>query len=192
MTTLYISAYPETSKLRQNELDTCLEKNRMVFDRVIVLAEHPKQGYENVIVLPVSCRPTFRTFFNAVNHITQKDDINIVANSDIYFQELTKYPAPHQVFALTRWESNDFFLNRNDSQDTWIFNGNIRMPGYCDFYMGFGGCDNRLAMELSRVGYEVLNPSLTIKTFHLHSIPTDHKGKLVVNRPYLKLNPCTI
>lgn len=32
-------------------------------------------------------------------------------------------------------------------------------------------CDNRLAHELKEAGFEVLNPSKTIQTFHLHDVP---------------------
>jgi hypothetical protein len=34
--------------------------------------------------------------------------------------------------------------------------------------MGVAGCDNRLAYELEQAGFIVINPSLSIKTYHLH------------------------
>ena len=190
MTNLYISLFNSS---RQKEFYTCVENNLKVFDNVIIL----KEGEFNlpdydVTILPVSCRPTFRTFFRAINHLTNPNDINVIANSDIYFKEKPIAPKVNQCFALTRWEG-DRFLNMADSQDVWAFLGQVKIPRYCDFHIGIRGCDNRVAYELKINGYEVLNPSLTIKTYHLHSVPTDHHatGKLV-HTPYFKPIPCTL
>lgn len=191
MTNLFISLFEAKGK-RQQELLTCLKHNLKIFDAVYCLTEGDIELPNNVIKLPVSCRPSFRTFFKAVNRITQPDDINIIANSDIYFKELPSGPKNNQSFALTRYEG-DIFLNRADSQDTWIFTGEIKIPNYCDFWMGTPGCDNRIAKELLLVGYDVINPSLTIKTYHLHSEPTDHsKAVKRVQQPYFKPYPCTL
>ena len=34
--------------------------------------------------------------------------------------------------------------------------------------MGVPACDNRFAYELTKSGYNVLNPAYTIKSYHLH------------------------
>jgi hypothetical protein len=79
-------------------------------------------------------------------------------------------------FALTRYDyhhnrPSDLF-DRPDSQDTWVFNGNENLDAVqgIDFSTGICGCDNKLAYELSQAGFEVLNPSRTIQTFHLHDV----------------------
>lgn len=186
LTNLFISLFPSP---RQKEFDQCLEYNLQVFDNVFVLNEGCDH---NGINIPVTTRPTFRTFFRAVNHLTNPDDINVIANSDIYFKETPIAPKANQCFALTRWEGDNHFLNRNDSQDTWIFLGQIKIPRYCDFALGRPGCDNRIAKELLLNGYDVINPSLTIKTYHLHANPTDHtKAEKRVAPPYFKPIPCT-
>jgi len=229
MTNLFISAYPEKDQIRKAELRTCLLNNLKsgVFDAVWIIAE--EDGHElkylpnvkpyTVNILPCTTRPTFRTFFNAINNIDDmlkkvvnssigkhehgvnvgmlqiqpEENVYIIANSDIYFESLPVLPKVNECFALCRYDiqkdGSAIFLNRNDAQDTWLFKGKIKIPQYCDFHMGTPGCDNRVNVELSRMGYEILNPSLTIKSYHLHSNPTNHIGKQKVNPPYLRLNP---
>lgn len=219
MTRLFISLYPESNEARKNELKTCLLKNIecAAIDEIFILAERAESfdylpyisDAENkkVYVLPVTVRPTFRTFFNAINHIQQNTgenfgnvtftNINIIANSDIYFESLPVFPAYNQCFALTRYEieanGGVRFLNRSDSQDSYIFNGAIKIPEYCHFFIGTPGCDNRICHELKRTGYEVLNPSLTIKTYHLHLGQKSYDNTTErVKTPYLRLNPCEL
>lgn len=196
---LYVSLYPEKNIERVNELVECLKRNSKVFDTIFVLAEEserinfiPKE-LSNIVLLPVTVRPTFRTFFNAVNNITKEDDINVVANSDVYFEELIHFPKINECYALCRYEVKKngptMFLNRFDSQDAWLFKSSIRMPRFADFHMGIGGCDNRLAAELLNCGYTILNPSLTIKIFHLHEGAKSYDGSQKVQRPYHFLPP---
>lgn len=206
MTNLFISAYNEKEPARRKELHTCLINNLKsgCFDAVWVIAEADNGSYDYlpdvspyvVNLLPCNVRPTFETFFNAINTVSGVDDINVIANSDIYFDEILVKPLPHQCFALTRYEVEKNgavrFLNRSDSQDCWFWNGHIRKPAYCAFTPGVPGCDNRLALELMRAGYEVTNPSLTIKSYHLHANPTNHAGKAKVNPPYFRPVPIAI
>jgi hypothetical protein len=182
MKNLFINLHPSG---RINEFMECLICNIRVFDNVYVLNEginHP------AIDIKTNGRPTYLSFFNFINSVTGENDINVIANSDIYFVDFDKYPTSTQCFALTRYEPN-YFLNRNDSQDSWIFKGKIRIPKYCSFYLGMPGCDNRIAWELQAIGYEVLNPSLTIKTYHVHKNANTHYGEQKVNPPYLKITP---
>jgi hypothetical protein len=53
------------------------------------------------------------------------------------------------------------------SQDAWIFDTPLcDFP--CNFYFGVPGCDNRLAWEASRAGLTLINPSRSIRAYHLH------------------------
>jgi len=192
-TNLFISLYNEQNKKRQSELKECLLRNCKVFDIVWVLAEGGElaewvlEGLPtNVNVLPVTIRPTFRTFFNAVNAVTNYDDINVVSNSDIYFEALNLLPGINQCFSITRYE-NGILLNQIDSQDAWIFKGIIKIPSYCDYHQ-IPGCDNRLNYELRKMGYEMSNPCLTIKSHHLHKGEKSYDGTKRINPPYLRLN----
>jgi hypothetical protein len=194
---LFTSIYPESNKQRMAELTTCLEKNVAVFDEVFVLAEGDWQSYMpdclNVSVLPITCRPTFKSFFNAVNAVSDAADINVIANSDIYFEDFPSLPVGDQCFALTRWDvknGSPVFLNRLDSQDAWVFAGHIKVPNYCSFAIGRPGCDNRIARELAIAGYQITNPSLTIKSYHLHSGEKSYDvNTLRVPPPYMRLDP---
>lgn len=198
MNNLYISHYPEKDKARKAELLTCLKNNSTVFDQVFVLTEGDAwwadHQVKNIIQLPVTKRPTFKTFFNAINHVSHPDDINVIANSDIYFEHIDFPISIHDCYALTRYEKNGVFLNRRDSQDAWIFRGHVRFDRiHCQFEMGRPGCDNRIAWELSTAGYKVTNPSLSIKTHHIHSNPTDHSQTVHrIDPPYMRLEPSFI
>lgn len=193
MTNLFISWFKSE---RESEYLTCLQKNAEIFDRIFILNETDKQPYSHheckILNLPVNGRPTFRTFFNAINHITKDGEINVIANSDIWFENIIG-PKVNECYALTRHEPT-FFLNRSDSQDSWLFTGIIKIPYYCDFALGYPGCDNRIAYELKMAGYMVLNPSLSIKTHHVHKVATDHykPGTKRILRPYLKIEPSSL
>ncbi len=197
MINLFISLYPEKNRERQNELVECLKRNSKVFDKVFILAEQSEEiefipELENVIVLPVTVRPTFRTFFNCINTVSKIDDINCVCNGDIYFEPFTKFPQPHECFALCRYEIKKngptTFLNRFDSQDAFLFKGHIRIPKYADFF-ALPGSDNRICYELKEIGYHMSNPSLTIKCYHLHEGQKSYDGTQKVNRPYHFIHP---
>lgn len=200
---LYVSHYNEPNRERRTELETCLMNNLKsgCFDKVWVIAENDKDGKVDYLanvepysinVLPCTVRPTFRTFFEVINRVSKEDDINILANADIYFESASVLPRNNQVFALTRYDVKKngpiTFLNRRDSQDSWWFRGHVRYPKYCDFHQ-IPGCDNRIAAELLYAGYEVLNPSLTIKTFHLHAGEKSYDGSVRVQRPYHFIAP---
>lgn len=202
MTNLFLSLYPEKNKERQVELLTCLQNNAKVFDQIFILTERDEEikfipeikSKANIFRLPVTVRPTFRTFFQCINKVTGPDDCNVISNSDIYVEEITRMPQHNEVWALCRYEvdakGNKTFLNRKDSTDTWLFRGNIRIPRFCDFHQGFGGCDNRINYELKEIGYHISNPSITIKSFHLHTGEKSYTPQSPkINRPYHFLPP---
>lgn len=208
LTTYYEAKNPE----RQAEYDFCINKNKVAdFDQIYILVENNKDKESakekfGVEVINIGRRPTFRDFFVFFSNEEFADSINVVANTDIFFlnmqevdRNIHRLQKGKSCFALTRY---DFHLNRPsdlydhpDSQDTWIFNGNEKLLDVqnIDFTMGLAGCDNRLAYELQQVGFEVLNPSKTIKTFHYHDVPirtnADSTGQQIVRipPPYLLL-----
>jgi len=102
----------------------------------------------------------------------------------------------NQSAALARWEiapeNLTHLLDRNDSQDAWIFKGRIRSV-VSDYLMGVPRCDNRLLHELRRAGYEVINPAFSVRAHHLHhgergEYPGEIQG-LHVDPPYAYLWP---
>lgn len=124
-------------------------------------------------------RPTFAELFR----MCKPDRVNILTNSDIYFDLTgaqwmtyvyglyTEEARNHRVMALSRWdvdpEGVEMLWNNADSQDTWIIYGG---PHEVDapYPMGIPGCDNALIHALRMAGFEVSNPSKTIRTYHLH------------------------
>ena len=105
--------------------------------------------------------------------------------------------------ALTRWDISDkddykngaVFFDRPDSQDTWIFRGGIPQMAGAEFGLGLCGCDNSIAYMIEQCGYNVINPSRTIKTYHLHLTNVrnyiDVVGQVIerIPPPYKLLHP---
>jgi hypothetical protein len=133
---------------------------------------HPKLDLEKV-----GQRPSYSDFLGWANRPgLQADDVTILANSDIYFDEsisaLGIALRPGQCAALARWNvqsgSEPILNDRNDSQDAWVFKGPIReIRG--DYCVGVPRCDNRFLYELKQAGYEIINPAFSIRAYHLHA-----------------------
>lgn len=195
MTNLYISLYDEPNPERFAELMICLNiniKNKNI-DRIIIFAETSLAlDFEKVQVIKLQNRVKFNNIFMFVNIISGADDINIIANSDIYFTDFPKLPEHHECFALTRYDilqGISTFFNRRDSQDVWIMRGPIKQID-APFFLGQGGCDNSLAFLLRQAGYNVSNPSLTIRTYHLHETQKRNWHlQPLIPEPYLLLDP---
>lgn len=187
MINLFINYYKDTNSVRQKELDYCIFKNI-------------SNQFLNTVVINSQDRLTFEYFFKKINLISGPDDINVVSNSDIYLDEtimLAEKMGKNQCFALSRWDSLSNgtvkHFNRADSQDTWVFKGKIKENLAANFNMGFRGCDNRLAHEIRKAGYNISNPSLTIKTYHVQNSNirnyTVTSDKFLVQGPYLTITP---
>jgi hypothetical protein len=142
-------------------------------------------------------RPTFAELFAAVNARTDEQDINIIANADIYFDDSLEAVASIELdecYALGRWDDTEAGLRlskADDSQDAWVFRGRIRSIT-APFTMGVLGCDNRLAYLFSEAGYRLSNPSRSIRAIHLHRSSVRRYGYGVENLvpgPYKRLVP---
>lgn len=173
---------------RQEELKECWRRNEGVFDEY---------------TLPEG-RPTFNEMFR----LCKPETINVLANSDIYFErwdvgEMHRACAPDVrrfVLVLSRWDvkpdGTAIHHDHRDSQDVWVFLG---QPEGIDapFTMGNPGCDNALAWLIKQAGYAVINPSKTIRTYHLHNVPWrsygEGRGMPKMHRisPPYELVPCT-
>ena len=196
MVNLFTSIYTDKSLVRQKELIYCLNKNidnphiNKIYLFVDGFVELPKN--DKLITIEFQ-RPTYRDFFNLIDRtVTSREDISIVANTDIYFNHtlsnLTLYE--RQCIALSRWDDKIGGLklhNERFSQDVWIFRGKMRNVNFCDFYLGIPGCDNRIAYELHSAGYALYNPASRIQAVHYHrSDLHNYDGRtLKIQRPYL-------
>jgi SAM-dependent methyltransferase len=158
---LFYNYYEDKNPTRKSEIDFCLSKNidNPLFDTIII--ESPNN-------------PTFNFMFEKINRLSKDDDINIICNTDIFFDDtirLIRAIKSKEVFALSRYNYvNDrtIIFSDEDNQDAWIFRGKIGNIN-CDFQMGKPGCDGRLAYELQKTGYIITNPSKSIRCFHVHN-----------------------
>ncbi len=190
---IFSNYYTSDVEDRQLELDTCLKKNNENedIDRIILFTNvEPTLKSDKIICVMGNDRPTYKEYFNYINE-NYPNDYNILANLDIYFGDMSYIHTLNEnwVYALTRYDvdtnGNDVFWNHIDSQDVWVFNGVIKDVVECDFTLGVPGCDNAIAERLRRSGYNVLNPSLKFKTYHLHN--TNYRTNVnhpPINQPY--------
>lgn len=185
MEKILITPYFRTHDINRNiELDWVLDKNLSsgLFEKIILFCDpgtFPRTESPKIKLIETKARPTYLDFFTEGN--TYLDKLVIVANSDIFFDSSLENAVDYikgknRILALTRYE---YVLQLNlsyssvmmmgcDSQDSWIFTPIIDTQDMdISFGLGVPGCDNRLAFELSKK-YEVINPSLKIKTHHLH------------------------
>lgn len=203
---LFISWHKDKNDSRNRDFSICLHKNlknplvdfvHLVTDSLdtTIPLTHPK-------IIKESCvrRPRYDDFFALMKPYDK--DVRILANSDIYFDAslaFLKYLKNSDCFILTRWDIKDekaTFLNHSWSQDVWIFRGYLQKV-FGDFELGRLGCDGRLAYELKQAGYGILNPSKTIKAFHLHSDRKPgslggHDPILAIPQPHLRVEPTLI
>lgn len=178
---LFSTSFPVESADRLAEYAEVMRRNCecLAIDEICLFREgdgDPPASCAKVRVKQVSHRPLYSDYFEWINELAGPDDISIISNADIYFDEqlalFRNWPLPADtVFILTRWdvdESGQSALQyRNESQDTWIFRGPVR-SFTSSFPVGIARCDNRLAYELANAGFTVLNPSMSIRTNHLH------------------------
>ncbi len=181
MIRLFYNYYEDKNPVRKREIDFCLQRN--LNNKLIT-----------TVIIESASKPTYEFFFEQINKITGPDDINIICNSDIFFDEtisLVSGIKDKQLYALSRWNwFNDnyvVFFDRPDSQDTWIVKGKVEGV-FGNFTLGIRGCDNRIAYEFNKAGYGVTNPSKSIRSYHVHNSGVrNYTMADVVPEPYLTI-----
>ena len=213
MINLFINYYIDNIPERQLELNTVLLNNiqNPLIDRIMVFCDGSacealfnKFKTEKIIIIRLGRRPTFKDFFMEVCFSNNRypKDINIISNSDIYFDGTLKlikeYDCggnPNTCMALSRWDikpdGSILHFNRHDSFDTWVFYGSsVCDIKDCDFTLGVAGCDDSITERVQRAGYHVINPSIDIKTIHLHLTGVrNYNPREATPKPYLLINP---
>ena len=186
---LFINYFQCGDKERQKELDFCFNTNieSGLFKKIINFDD----------------RPTYNDFFNATK--AYPNDINIFANSDIYFNDtinLVREMGVKDAYALTRWELHKDKVVRFEekhhynaeakakhSQDVWVFNG-VPKGILGNFQIGVPGCDNRIAWEINNARYRLSNPSDKIQCIHKHAEQArNYNIKKPIPQPYLWVMP---
>jgi len=212
MIRLITSYYTDSDINRQQEIDFCLKQNvnNAHIDEILILNENDSLPIENDKIQQIKfSRPKFKDFFNTINSITDKDDINILTNTDIFFNttlsNIHKLDLTNTVITLLRWEYNSgsptIPIRRGDCQDSWIWLGKMNPLENSDFYLGKLGCDNRIAWELKSAGYTLTNNCDLLQSVHVHETKKrnysqtfvgtkEHaENKEVVPPPYLYVYP---
>jgi len=175
MVRLYTTFYRDPRRHRMAEYVECLNHNLAcaAIDEVRVLVEGP----ENILpasgklrTMAIPRRPTYDDFFKWINESAAADDVSIIANADIWFDNSigvsSRALGPRECFAMARWDGATLF-DRNDSQDCWVFRGPVDGVNG-EFPIGIPRCDNRVLYELQAAGYRVRNPAFSIRAHHVH------------------------
>jgi hypothetical protein len=199
---LFVNWYKPENLDRQKELLFCLVRNlsNEYINQIFLFgSDLPEINNPKLKLIP-SERLTFSQLFQLMNYYRiDKNTISILSNADIYFDYSLKSlfirRFYNSVYCLSRYDIINKnldvkFINRNDSQDSWIFQGKIKKIT-ADFFMGIRGADNKIAYLLKSNGYRVLNPSLTIRSFHYHL--SNHRSadynSNIISQPYLRIKP---
>lgn len=198
---------------RQKELNECLinnSKNKHI-KKIYLLNEkiHELEFLENIdkikqIVVDDDSKKRLKYKF-AIDFINEnlKGEKCILANSDIYYDNtlklLSDYDMNNVFIALSRYDDNKLF-NYELSQDTWIFKSPLNINSKkLDFCFGILGCDNTFAYIAYKNKLKIINPSMTIKSHHLHnskyrtySTKDRIKGKYLAITPHKLNEECLI
>jgi hypothetical protein len=155
-----------------------ISKIILIIDKQDTIIPEKIKKSKKIKLAYVDLRPTFKKIFEIVNQNTKTNEYNIIANTDMYFDEnslknLNNFMKPNLCLALTRWDilqdGNIKIITHDESQDTWIFKGPINYKEMdADFTQGIMACDGRIAYEIKKVGYKIYNPFKDFITYHLH------------------------
>jgi len=178
---LFTTLYPEKNTARMAEYQECLRRNleAAIIQEVCILSENAQAhlpAHPKLRVRKVTRRPRYDELFAWVNELAGATDFSVLANTDVWFDDgLRQIEAVNwsrrTVLAVSRWDVLENGKNRlfeyGDSQDCWIVRGTIQgVQG--NFPIGVYDCDNKIAWEFAQAGYIVVNPALSLRTYHLH------------------------
>ena len=180
---LLIESFNPTNIGRQKEYVTCLKENIKndyideihIFNDDIDFINELLETTDKLISIDNKDRMTYKDFFDYSNEYL-KDEISIIANADIIIEESIKLVNDVKIdnyfLCLTRYDiqqngSVSYPPNHYGTQDTWVYKSPIKTKD-SDFSLGKPGCDNRIPYIMEQNGCVVTNPSMVIKTKHLH------------------------
>lgn len=195
---LFYCFYEDPNEERRKELNFCLQKNiNSDFDIIYILSEANLENLLNLLnsleIKKLKCKIyiekiNYRPTFNKLLELSclsilgdVSDSLFFIINSDIYFEnlhEVERFFLPIEnkketFLCLSRWDlsadKTAVLVDREDSQDAWIFYNKFDKRLSRNIEIGIPGCDNALAYELYKHNFNLLNPCETIKIYHLHN-----------------------
>jgi|694.fasta_scaffold19606_11 hypothetical protein len=185
---LHIPIWDSQNEERNNEIIDSFQKNinLKIFNYFYVYLENDNGKKilneiknNNIIEVILNKRPTYQDIFDTSN-IISNESINILINSDIFFDETIKLVQnikDDEFYAITRYELNGnlFWIIQDNiskdfpySQDCWVWCNSAKFKN-SNFYLGQPGCDNKIVNEAYIAGYKIKNPCYDIKTYHNHA-----------------------
>ena len=172
---------------RAAEIKECLRRNSECADisQIVLLTERDyskdfQMMSQKIRQIIIKKRLTYAHFLQYVKERIPKNTIVILANADIYVEDLLdlwKINMKNAMLSLLRWDvtedGTELFGPRADSQDTWIvLSDSIKEVEWTyepfDVQLGQLGCDNAFAGLMLRNHFVLYNPALSLKTYHLH------------------------
>ena len=180
-------------KERLEELEKCLQFNieNDLIDEIHLFmeTEFTNECLNNPKIKKIIFgeRLTFKKAFDYGNQFDE-NIIKIVSNNDISFekeslQKIKKINLTNCCLALTRYNIKTYepftyqfmysslrlkeIKYMSCTQDSWIFT-KVKTNDDMQFFFGINKCDNYIAYLLNKENINVINNSLTIKTFHHH------------------------
>lgn len=205
---VFVNFYRTPSEPRNAEILATFYKNveNDLIDKIYIIrtaSDCHNIKSDKIVDIITDERPKYTTWFEYINKYTQPDDINVLINSDCFFNDNFKYLVYHmkhtECYVLNRLEIVDIndlttayrMVGIKDSQDGWIFKGKTHVNGG-NYYMGVWGCDNKICYDINRSRYDIINPlNSDIFLYHYHNEPyRSHSDRLPI--PYAYASESTI
>jgi len=181
--------WPEAKRMRElwksPKIKSVGIRKRQTYSNLIDYANENLQGYTTMISSSDIFYDATLSFLERINFSK-----NVVCLSRIELSE-----AVHTGYTrlALREDGNKMFVLTDEvksfSQDTWVFKPPIKKIN-ADFYMGIMRCDNRIAFEFNKIGFQPINPCNNIRSYHLHdSAVKTYTSADVVPGPVLFIKP---
>lgn len=204
MIAIGINYYKDISNNRQEELNYCLQKNieNKHVTTIILMCNREESLYiykrfntDKMILLIGTGRPTYNNFIEHLSNVSEP--IKAIINTDIYLDRFTSNLFDKikdgELWALSRWDQTSDgskLWKHRDSQDVWAWRGSMHVQLGADFSLGRACGANRIAKIFSDSGYKILNPSMDVKTIHVHaSNIRNYDPRIPIPPPYHFIAP---
>lgn len=203
--------YKPTKAKRRREIEAAFIQNTKskLIDKIILLNEE-KLDYkdEKVEEHIINHRITYADVLE-IGKKAPEDVILAFANADIGIDDKTwrnlwSVSLENTFLALLRYEvpesgnleESTLFGPRSDSQDTWVVRAKdiqTNIKSFDPFNIPFGkaGCDNAIAVQFLRNRFLVVNPAMSLKTYHYHTSGVrGYNPQDVIDQPtYMYIHP---
>lgn len=197
-TCLVTSLYDEQNLIRLVEYLACIAENLRVFEKIAIFYERSSGLLASVLdelllqleirpgrllIMPFKKRPTFEELFS-VRTLFPNGTVVAVANADVAFDasfaHIKKVDLSKNFVVLSRRDisrdGSQAWLIRLEngtpntfSADAWIVSTPFEPDFFLDYPIGTMHCDSFINHQVSKsTRYEVVNPCLDIRVFHLH------------------------